>query len=334
MGDLFKNIDFGSVLQGGMSTAIDGFSGLLFAKQQNKMTKDLMNYQNNLNIANWKMANEYNLPKNQMQRYREAGLNPNLIYGKLDNSASMVASPSAQSASIDRRSSLLQNIQVAANLRQMEAQTKLLNAKTLRENVEAAYTEERSKQQQWYNSDDYRSNALKLLTGQANYMTYHADIEENNAYWAPFMNRMKYDLQDAKRILYGDEHDLNALRSELLKSNNDLVQSKIILNGAMLLTQSAMADNFRAHAALARKNVEYLAKGIDKICSEIGLMIKNGQKIDAEIINKRIHNYLLSVFGREELTGEMTQISSILTAALNKIQGKRLAIPDDTFKVK
>jgi len=30
----------------------------------------------------WKMQNEYNSPLNQMKRLKEAGLNPNLMYGK------------------------------------------------------------------------------------------------------------------------------------------------------------------------------------------------------------------------------------------------------------
>lgn len=33
------------------------------------------------NIAFWKMQNEYNNPSSQMKRLREAGLNPNLVYG-------------------------------------------------------------------------------------------------------------------------------------------------------------------------------------------------------------------------------------------------------------
>lgn len=33
------------------------------------------------NIRFWQMQNEYNLPKNQMKRLQDAGLNPNLIYG-------------------------------------------------------------------------------------------------------------------------------------------------------------------------------------------------------------------------------------------------------------
>lgn len=44
-------------------------------------SKRLMKIQNKLNLENWHLQNEYNLPINQMQRLKEAGLNPNLIYG-------------------------------------------------------------------------------------------------------------------------------------------------------------------------------------------------------------------------------------------------------------
>lgn len=323
MGNLLKNLNFGSILTGGMSTAIDGLIGIGTAAIQNKMSKKLMNYQNNLNIKNWQMANEYNKPINQMARFREAGLNPNLIYGNMENSASSLASPSAESANIDRRNNLLQNIQMAANLRQIEAQTKLLNAKTLRENVEAAYTEERSKQQQWYNSEDYRSNALKLLTGNARYINYHADVEENNAYWAPEWNRMRYDLESAKRILYSDQHGLNKLQADLMKSNNSLIQSKIALNGAMLLTQIAMADNFRANAALARKNVEVLSKQINKIIEETHNLVKTGKQIDQNIINQKIKNVFLNQFGKEQLTGQFTEAASTISGGISKLFGEK-----------
>lgn len=46
------------------------------------LTKELAQFQNDMNIENWKMANEYNSPANQMQRFAAAGLNPNLIYGQ------------------------------------------------------------------------------------------------------------------------------------------------------------------------------------------------------------------------------------------------------------
>jgi hypothetical protein len=37
-------------------------------------------------LADWDKQNAYNSPSQQMQRYKEAGLNPNLIYGQMSNS--------------------------------------------------------------------------------------------------------------------------------------------------------------------------------------------------------------------------------------------------------
>lgn len=39
----------------------------------------------NRSIENWNRTNAYNTPAMQMQRMREAGLNPNLIYGNINN---------------------------------------------------------------------------------------------------------------------------------------------------------------------------------------------------------------------------------------------------------
>jgi hypothetical protein len=38
-----------------------------------------------LSWSQWHATNAYNHPKRQMQRFREAGLNPNLIYGQMSN---------------------------------------------------------------------------------------------------------------------------------------------------------------------------------------------------------------------------------------------------------
>lgn len=46
------------------------------------------------NLKLWNLTNEYNSPSNQMKRFQEAGLNPNLIYGQAgDNSASTIPTP-------------------------------------------------------------------------------------------------------------------------------------------------------------------------------------------------------------------------------------------------
>ena len=43
--------------------------------------KELAQYQNQLNIDSWNMQNQYNSPRAQMARLREAGINPDLYYG-------------------------------------------------------------------------------------------------------------------------------------------------------------------------------------------------------------------------------------------------------------
>lgn len=56
-----------------------------------KETNDL-NYQRAMQM--WNMENAYNTPKAQMQRYADAGLNPNLIYQQ-ENTASDIGAPDA-----------------------------------------------------------------------------------------------------------------------------------------------------------------------------------------------------------------------------------------------
>lgn len=56
---------------------------------QNKYNEGLWNKQNEYNERVWHMMNEYNSPMAQMQRFKEAGLNPNLIYGQGNTTGSI-----------------------------------------------------------------------------------------------------------------------------------------------------------------------------------------------------------------------------------------------------
>lgn len=44
--------------------------------------KEMQEYQWSKDLEMWNLQNEYNTPSQQMQRFKDAGLNPNLIYGK------------------------------------------------------------------------------------------------------------------------------------------------------------------------------------------------------------------------------------------------------------
>nr|QQL13309.1 MAG: DNA pilot protein [Microviridae sp.] len=58
-------------------------SALGFGSQQmtNAQSMELAEYQHQKNLEMWHRQNEYNSPTAQMQRLKDAGLNPNLVYG-------------------------------------------------------------------------------------------------------------------------------------------------------------------------------------------------------------------------------------------------------------
>lgn len=77
------------------SASIGATATAVANRKSYKYSKKLMDYQNQINIQNWNAQNAYNSPAAQMQRYQEAGLNPNLMYGNGDSgNASSVPSVS------------------------------------------------------------------------------------------------------------------------------------------------------------------------------------------------------------------------------------------------
>lgn len=56
----------------------------------------LKELENQFNLDVWNMQNEYNTPQAQMQRYLDAGLNPNLIYGQSNMSGDVKSATAAQ----------------------------------------------------------------------------------------------------------------------------------------------------------------------------------------------------------------------------------------------
>lgn len=87
----------GAALAGGVMSLFGGKksndTNLKIARENNKAQMELAQYQADRNLELWNMNNEYNTPEAQMERYKEAGLNPNLIYGSGSASAGNSSSP-------------------------------------------------------------------------------------------------------------------------------------------------------------------------------------------------------------------------------------------------
>lgn len=66
----------------GGASAIAGALGSHFArKKQRRHELKMAKYQYSKDLEMWNRSNEYNSPEQQMKRLKDAGLNPNLVYG-------------------------------------------------------------------------------------------------------------------------------------------------------------------------------------------------------------------------------------------------------------
>lgn len=96
-----------------------GFTDEYFSRRDIKY-KDALNWQH------WNAQNEYNSPAAQMQRFRDAGLNPNLIYGQSNLAGSV--SPASGGVSVD---SPLSNVYTREQMRNMRAQNDNMHAQNV-----------------------------------------------------------------------------------------------------------------------------------------------------------------------------------------------------------
>lgn len=98
-------------------------------KKQWKYQQKAMDKQQELNLAAWNMANNYNTPAMQMERLRAGGLNPRLIYGSGASAPNMAQAPEVANAPVREATgaqipNLLDYYQVRQADAQYEATTK------------------------------------------------------------------------------------------------------------------------------------------------------------------------------------------------------------------
>ena len=122
-------------ITGGLiESGVNAISSIFTNKQNYNNSVKLFNMQHQAAIDDWNRQNEYNSPAQQMGRYKDAGLNPNLIYGNMTNSAPIktgdVNTPTAEAP---RMRGLSESIMMKQQLAQSAAQTNLLT-----KNAEAA----------------------------------------------------------------------------------------------------------------------------------------------------------------------------------------------------
>lgn len=115
---------------------INAFGNEIQNQRQQAHNRDMAQLSYLYNLDMWNRQNEYNLPANQMERLKDAGLNPHLVYGggSAQTPAGTAQPPSVKPANIT-------NPLEGMNLAMMDAQIANLNAET--ENKEIQNFKER-----------------------------------------------------------------------------------------------------------------------------------------------------------------------------------------------
>lgn len=218
-------------------------ANLELAAQQNQYNQQLQDrqFQHDIqqneyayaqNLAQWNRENEYNSPASQIQRYIDAGLNPNLIYGSgtsagvSGSSPQMTAaryqSPTAQRATNNPARidfDPYQAISLSNQLAIQRAQADNLEA-------QADYTSAQAERQRYENEIDLpvRSSLLNnqstLAYAQGQKAFYEVDrIREDSRFIRAKRELLPFQEQLLKQQLKNlkTSHDIDTLRYELQK---------------------------------------------------------------------------------------------------------------------
>lgn len=190
------DLGLGSLISGGISAVgnlISGISsskkGLQAVQETNQANRELAEYQYEKNLEMWERQNVYNSPIEQMKRIKEAGLNPNLMYGQgtTGNSSSMPSydAPRMEAYTnfgdfgVGRASQeLMQGLMGYAQVKKTEAETNNIRQNTQNLEVQKQLSELQVIQQGFVNSktreeanvwaDLYRSKIANIDSSSVN----------------------------------------------------------------------------------------------------------------------------------------------------------------------
>lgn len=183
-------------------------------------------------LADWTMQNEYNSPQAQMQRFKDAGLNPNLIYGQMTNSPVVrTSSPQSYSPEVAKvdlgsvaqtaLSSYFDTQLKEAQINNLKAQNSNILQDTLLKsaNVLAVGT----------------NNAIKQ-TELSNLQAYSADAARESLRSLEIVNRAKLQDIEIKEIMKSPNLQQALQNIKNLQSTNEETKARIqnLLNSGKL----------------------------------------------------------------------------------------------------
>jgi hypothetical protein len=121
-----------------IGTTLFNTGSTLYANSQNRKNA----------LADWNRQNAYNAPAQQMQRYKEAGLNPNLIYSQQNNAQPVRSTDYVAPQAPDFQGILAKSSQIKVQNQQLanlELQNKAIEAQIIKTKADALYVASNTK---------------------------------------------------------------------------------------------------------------------------------------------------------------------------------------------
>jgi hypothetical protein len=249
-------------------------------------------------LQDWQMQNAYNSPAQQMQRYKEAGLNPNLIY-KQTNEAGAVRTTDAIAPKLDPDALGILGKSNKLKLQDLSMQTAAAQLEQTQANIdktrdEATYIRSNT---DWRNLQneigrgtketlmakpavELRQTEERIKNIQADTLL-KADQLQTNSLTRDKLKEEINGITQSNRFIKSEKNTQLAVQKAMIKSmeiGNDLTRKKIVTeNFTQEQTYSKVLETFR-DTKEAKDNFEDIAPFLDKIITLGALFGGKGSK--------------------------------------------------------
>lgn len=296
-------------------------TNLQINRETNEANAKLASQQNDWNIAQWNRENEYNSPSAQMQRYRDAGINPAFVLGQ-GNISSGNGTPlqsadlaNQQSTSVmpeDMSSSLSQGFQgLASALSQYAPNT--IAKQNADANTKNASTQASLAEAEVGKSASQRANIdADTQRVQKQIDVYDAQIKQMSASTNQILSQTKLsDWQDFVNTHYGVkqiESTINQLNASSLASIGQYKLATINAELAPLYAKVAQsqakamwynAQTSRMHLAIEQQNADANTQNAQ---SNWFNALTNRNTSDSNIHRNQVQNETEENFARKEIS--------------------------------
>lgn len=288
-------------------------------RKQHEYEREMYEKQKKDSLEFWSLQNQYNAPEMQMQRLKQAGLNPNLVYGggATQSGADLSLKPMSISNSVSARpnplAGLPESVSNIYDLRVKQAQANLLN--------EQALTQQTTREVQAVEA------ALKRLDVQRNTLDYrfnHKTYDTRRQLLESQQLNLLQDLQNKRsqnRLITAQIGSTQATTSKTLAET-----SSIKTNQRIQIDQNIRAwQHQKLSLAQAYENIQQTKSATAQNRASTELTKINQDKAQIEILDMKIKQELTAIdqlvrmYDLSPTDGLLNQLSNYANNAFGRI---------------